>query len=102
MCPIACLPNPFRTHYTHISHRNLLKAEANMCAHTRTGMRAPAGFLYGTARSPCTSFVCYSLIDKRSKKLISFSFSLSQTHDGGGPRPVCISADETEKVRQPC
>lgn len=30
MCPIACLLNPLTAHYTHISHRNILKAQWNM------------------------------------------------------------------------
>lgn len=57
---------PHRTHYTHISHRNLLKAESNMCAYTHTGA---AHVLH--CEVPVQFFVCFSS-SINAPKLIPF------------------------------
>ncbi len=70
---------PLRTHYTHISHRNLLKAESNMCAHARTGAHALAGLLRVTCtaqQGPYAVLCLFFLIDKCSKTEALISFSL--------------------------
>lgn len=80
---------PLRTHYTHISHRNFLKAESH------TGMHALAGLLQGS----CTSHAQQCKVPVQSFvylfSVITILF-LPQTHAGGGLHPVCISTDETE------
>lgn len=68
---------PLRTHYTHISHRNLLKAESNMCAYTPTCMHGRAGVLRITCtalQGPCAVLCLFFLTDKwKTETLISFS-----------------------------